>query len=222
MSPHEKTSWPAATGVWVVNTVAAATCSSAAANDAPSRILRSAPLDDLKRRVTLVQMPDGWLDAERLQRAHAADTEHDLLHDARRFVAAVEAMRDRSVSLVIVREDRCRADSTVVWPARPRQMRRSTFAVADRNGYTNFPALGVDRERERQIFDTRRGVLLDLATARVDVLFEKSLVIEQTHRDERQREIRCRLTVIGRQNAESARIERQAFVKPELETEVRD
>ena len=75
------------------------------------RHLRMTALDDLKGRVTFVQMPYGRLDAECAQRANAADTEHDLLHHARRFVAAVQPMRDGTVGVADSRAGRCRADT---------------------------------------------------------------------------------------------------------------
>jgi len=45
-------------------------------------------------RVALVHVEDDGLEAERAQRAHAADAEHDLLPDAVLLVAAVELVGD--------------------------------------------------------------------------------------------------------------------------------
>ena len=44
-------------------------------------------------RVPLVHVPDGRLDAQRAQRAHAADAQHELLRDAHLHVAAVQPGR---------------------------------------------------------------------------------------------------------------------------------
>src|SRR4029077_16188718 len=60
-------------------------------------------LEDEERRVTLVQVPHRRLDAERTQRAHAADAENHLLANARRVVPAVEAVRDVAVRGRILR-----------------------------------------------------------------------------------------------------------------------
>ena len=60
-------------------------------------------LEDQERRVPFVQMPHGRLQAERAQRAHAADAEDHLLADARRFIAAVEAVRDVAIRRRVLR-----------------------------------------------------------------------------------------------------------------------
>ena len=50
-----------------------------------------------ERRVALVHVVDGGVQAHRLQGAHAADAQHDFLPDARVDVAAVELVGDVAV-----------------------------------------------------------------------------------------------------------------------------
>ncbi len=50
-----------------------------------------------ERAVALVEMEDAWRDAERRQRAHAADAEQQLLPDADAVVAAVEPRRQLAI-----------------------------------------------------------------------------------------------------------------------------
>ena len=54
-------------------------------------------LERQERRMAFVHVPDGGREAERAQRAHAADAEHHFLRDAVRLVAAVEAEGDVAV-----------------------------------------------------------------------------------------------------------------------------
>ena len=61
-------------------------------------------LQDQERRVPFVDMPDRGLEAERGERAHPADAEHDLLLDAGGAVAAVELMRDVAILRVVFLE----------------------------------------------------------------------------------------------------------------------
>src|SRR5262245_41143801 len=133
--------------------------------------VRPAALDDLKGCMALIQMPDRWFDAKYLQRTNPTDAEHDLLHDAGRFVAAIETMCDRSVCVVVMRkiavEQKYRGMSGAAAPDS-----QVDSCLADWNRHTKFPALGVDGERKRKVFETRRGVLLNLTATCVDVLFE--------------------------------------------------
>ena len=60
--------------------------------------------------VPFVEVEHAGLDAERLQRADAADAEHDLLLDARLAVAAVEPRRQLAIPRARSLRGRCRAD----------------------------------------------------------------------------------------------------------------
>ena len=87
-------SWPAGTGVCVVKTVLDATASSAASSARPSATrLRTRSRIRNAAWPSLMCQTVG-LEAQRRERAHAADAEHELLLEARGAVAAVEAVRD--------------------------------------------------------------------------------------------------------------------------------
>ena len=73
---------PASIGVWVVNTMRSRVSAHALAKLAPARARLTQELEAGEQRVPLVEVIDVDLEAERLQRAHAADAEHDLLRDA--------------------------------------------------------------------------------------------------------------------------------------------
>ncbi len=60
-------------------------------------------LENQKRRMAFVQMPYGWLDSERPQRADTADTQDHLLPDARGLVTPVETVCDVSVRWRVLR-----------------------------------------------------------------------------------------------------------------------
>ena len=61
-------------------------------------------LEREERDVALVHVPDGGVDAERAQRAHAAGAEHDLLAQPHLAAAHVERARDRAVGRVVERD----------------------------------------------------------------------------------------------------------------------
>ena len=221
MTPHENTSCPAATGVCVVNTVAAATCFECRGEWQPFGLLLVAPLDDLERCVALVQMPHGRLDIQCVQRTYAADSEHDLLHDPRRLVAAVKPVRDRAMRVAIFREVAVeKVQRRVAGLTSPDP--QSNAVVSDRHRHSDFAPIGVGCDLQRQIFQLRRLVQLDLPAARVDVLLEEPLVVQQSDADERYRKIGRRLAMVAGQNAEATAVERQALMKAELEAEIRD
>ena len=80
----------------VVNTVDARSRSSAlVASDVPVLDELAQALELEERRVALVHVEDRRLDAERTERAHASDAEHELLSQAMLAVAAVELVGDR-------------------------------------------------------------------------------------------------------------------------------
>ena len=93
-SSGSKTSFPAGTGVCVVNTVdARSRCTRRVAVDAVVGELAE-PLELQERGMPFVHVEDRRLDPERAQRAHAADAEHELLVDPVLAVAAVQRVGD--------------------------------------------------------------------------------------------------------------------------------
>ena len=94
----ENRSWPAGTGVCVVNTTCAATRRSASAESMPSVLHPpSHQLQHGKRAVSLVEVHHARRDAERRERLHAADAEQQLLPDAHALVTAVQPRRQLAV-----------------------------------------------------------------------------------------------------------------------------
>ncbi len=89
---------PAGTGVCVVKTLLARAASSAFVEAEPGVAHEDAHLlERQKGRVAFVHVEDGGLEAQRLERAHAADAQHDLLPDARIVIAAVERIGDVAI-----------------------------------------------------------------------------------------------------------------------------
>ena len=82
----------------MVKTLFCRLAASASSNVRPLLLHQHAdPLDRQERRVAFVHVEDGGLEVQRLQRAQAADAEHDLLADARVDVAAVQRIGDVAV-----------------------------------------------------------------------------------------------------------------------------
>ncbi len=96
-----KRSLPAETGVWMVNTDRARTCSRASSNGHAGRDQLARPLHEQERRVALVEVPRGGSDAQRPQRPDAADAQHQLLVQPHLAAAHVQDVGDGSVGLVV-------------------------------------------------------------------------------------------------------------------------
>ncbi len=75
---------------------------------------------------------------------------------------------------------------------------------------------------DRHVLELRVRVRGALAAFAVDRLHEVALPVEQAHGDEGKLEVARRLAVIAGQDAEAARVRRQALVHAELGAEVRD
>src|SRR5206468_6802219 len=59
-------------------------------------------LEQHERRVTLIPVENRWLNAQRAQHAHASDTEDDLLTDTMFLVAAIQACRQLTITLLVL------------------------------------------------------------------------------------------------------------------------
>ena len=82
-------------------------------------------------------------------------------------------------------------------------------------------AVAAPHRRDRQVAEIGIVVLGALAAVAVDGLHEVALAVEQAHGDERQLEIARRLAVVAGEDAQAARVHRQALVHAELGAEVR-
>ena len=166
----------------------------------------ASPLDREERGVALVDVKDGWRDAERLERAHPADTEQELLPDPVLPVAAVERVGEQ-------------ADLEQI-------ERHGADVVAPDGGVDGLVGqLDVDRDRlahKARGLGVDRLVVLGLAAHVAQALREVAAAVEEADADERQSEIRCRLEVIAGEHPQAARVDRQLRADGELHAEVGD
>ena len=181
---------------------------------------RAHALEHEERRVPLVDVPRGGLDAHRRQRARAAHAEHDLLLDARVAVAAVEAMRGGAVLGAVGLE--VGVEEVELHAPDPRVPHLRVHVVVA-EFHAHLEGLAVLHHRgDGQVAEIGVGVGRVLVALAVDRLLEIALAIEQAHRDERQRHVARGLAVVAREDAEAARVDRQALVEAELRAEIRD
>jgi len=97
-----KRSLPAETGVWIVKTLLARVRSRASSRATPFSTQGAGTLHEQERGVAFVEVPDGRLDAQGLDGAHAAHAQDQLLVEAHLAAADVEDVGDRPVRLVVV------------------------------------------------------------------------------------------------------------------------
>ena len=189
---------------------------------------RSALLDQLadalqrdEGGVAFVQVPHRRRDAERAQRAHAADAENDLLLDARLAIAAVEPRRQLAIPRRVLREigvEQEQADA-----AEPHAPHRGQHrAIAERHRGDARPAVRRDRRLDRRVGPADALVALLLPAVVGHALAEVALRIHEADADERHAEVGGFLAVIAGQHAEAAGVDRQRLVQRELGGEVRD
>ncbi len=220
-SSGSNTSFPAGTGVCVVNTVDARSRSSASARRELLLLDELAhPLELEERRVSLVQVEDRRLEAEAAQHAHAADAEHELLPQPVLAVAAVERVGDvaRPVGVALdLRVEQVERDAAD--PHAPdAEPHRHELAVV----VGELDDRSHRHELERQAARVVARVALDLPVVLVELLPEVAAAVEEADADERDAELRRRLEVVAGEDAEPAGVDREALVEPELRGEVGD
>ena len=190
-SSGSNASLPAGTGVWVVKTVEARTSSSASARSAwPSAMQRPQALERQERRVALVHVEDRRREADRGQRAHAADAQQDLLPDARLAVAAVERAGDR-------RGPRAELPSTSVSSrssgTRPTcdapDLQPAPVSPAERRPRTRRRPPGLRARARRPCRPSRWPGSARLPAVGRERLAEVALLVQQAHADQRHAEI---------------------------------
>ena len=220
-APREKRSCPAGTGVCVVKTTCEATRRIASSAPIPS-VVHPPPhqLERGERAVPLVQMHDAGRDAERRERADAADAEQQLLADADALIAAVQPRRQLAVlgavavHVGVEQQERVAADRDPPDagddPSGPRlDLDGDRHAVARGRLHRQLPMIDVD-------------VLLALPAVAVEPLPEVALVVVQADADERDAEVGRALEMVAGQDAEAAGVDRHRLVQAELGREVRD
>ena len=166
--------------------------------------------------MALVGVEHLGLEAERAQRPHAADAEHDLLAQAVVLVAAVQAVGDR-------RRRPGELPSTSV-SSRYSGMRPTSA----RHTWTVHRVAGeVDGDLDAGVGQAERpagevGDALLLPAVGVEALAEVALGVEQADADERHAEVGRRLQVVAGEHAEAAGVLRQGLGDAELGREVGD
>ena len=107
-------------------------------------------------------------------------------------------------------------------PTRARHTLTATRPPGERDLDVQLGA-GLARDRlDRQVVEVRVVILGLLRALAVDRLAEVALAVEKAHADERQPHVARGLAVIAGEDAEAARVDRQALVQAELGAEVRD
>ncbi len=106
-------------------------------------------LDEQERGVTFIEVPDGRVDAQRAQSAHATHAQHDLLVQAHLAAAHVQDVRDRPVGVVVVRD--VRVEQQQRHPADLRQPDRAPDRPAGQlHANVQRPTVGVAHAQYRQ------------------------------------------------------------------------
>ncbi len=176
-------------------------------------------LERSERAVAFVQVYDAGLDPERRERADAADSEQELLTNARRRVPSVEPRGERAVVATLhVGVEQIERDAPHIEPPDLGAERLARRAHFDRDRL----AVRVARLTDRQLRPVRDRVLRVLLALDVDALLEVRLAIEEPDGHQWDAEVRGALEVVARQHAETAAVDRQRLVEPELGGKVRD
>ena len=100
--------------------------------------------------------------------------------------------------------------------------RREELPVNQRNADGDPVPLLVPGAHQRQIVNLRNRIMFDLPAVPVEDLGKVSLTIEQTYRNQRQREVARRFQVVSGENAETAGKNRNAFVDAEFQRKIGD
>ena len=208
-SSASKRSLPAETGVWIVNTLLRLTVCPGVVDGGAAGDLLARPLGEEERGVALVEVPDRGRDAQRPQRAHAADAQHQLLVEAHLAAADVEDVGDRAVRVVVVGQ------------VRVQQQDRHPADLRDPHGGEQVAAGQLDADRQRlaeavqgpqdrqaRELEVRVGVLL--VPVRVDRLAEEAAAVHEPDADQRQGHVRGGLHVVAGEDAEAAGVDARA------------
>ena len=178
-------------------------------------------LEDEKRRVTLVQVPNGRLHAEGPQRAHAADAEDHFLAHAGGFIAAVKPVGNvpigRRVFLAVGIEQVHRHAPDLRLPDA-----RHDLAPGDAHRHLEPLAARVTRRFHRQVARIPLAILRLLDAVVVDRLGEVALLVEQSHGDEIRALIARRLAVVPGEHPEATGVDGEALVEAVLGAEISD
>ena len=173
-----------------------------------------------ERRVPFVQVPHRGRDAQRAQRAHAADAEDHLLLDAHLAVAAVEARRELAIPRRVLREIGVEQEQAHAPEPNPPD-RGQHRAIAERHRGHAGPAFGREGGLDWRLHPRQPLVAFLLPAVVRHPLVEVALRIHEADADERHAEIAGLLAVVAGQHAQAAGVDRQGLVQRELRREVR-
>ncbi len=179
------------------------------------------PLQHEKGRMSFVDVPDRGVQAQRAQRAHAADAEHDLLRNAHLAVPAIEFQRDAPVvGRVCLDIGVEQHESDVAQATDPGAHRDVASEQVDVQAQRL--AACVLRLGEGEVGALHRQVTHQLSSFAVDLLAQVARAVEEAHRDEGQAQVARRLAMVTGQHAEAAGVQRQALMQAVFGAEVGD
>ncbi len=173
-----------------------------------------------ERRMPLVEVHDARVDAERVERPHAADAQQQVLAEPDVPVADVQPRGDPAVGEVVLRpvgvEQQQRHAADVDAPDLGDEV-----AAAERHPHGD--RLAVVARHERTGHAVRVGVdpVLVLPAGGVDPLAEVAVAVHQADGDERHAAVRALLEDVARQHAEAAGVDRERAVHGVLGAEER-
>ena len=179
-------------------------------------------LDGQKRGMAFVHVPDRGLQIQPVQRAQAADSQDNLLPDARKIVAAIKLIGDLAMfdALVFrnvgVQQIELHASDVHVPDLDQNHAGRQLHRDDD------VLAVFVPNRPHRKRVEIVDRVALLLPAIRIERLLQVALLVQQTHADQRNRAIAGGLQVIAGKHAQSAAINRHAFHQPVLHRKIRD
>ncbi len=174
-----------------------------------------------ERAVPFVQVIDARRDAQRPQRSHAADAEHQLLANSRAMVAAVQPAGQLAIFRAVSstsQSSRYKLHAADVH--QPDLGEQRSGARVDPHG--DRLAIGADRRLHRHVLDLGVEIFLVLIAVDVEVLLEIALVVEQTDRHQRHAQAAGALDMVAGEHAQAAGVNRHRFVNAELGGEVGD
>ena len=153
-----------------------------------------------ERAVAFVQVKRARRDAERTQRFHTADAEHQLLTNARAVVAAVQPRGQLAIFRAIafdVAVEQVQLHAADVHAPHLGVQRTATGI----DSHADRPARIVDGRVHRQVLDFRVEILFDLVTVVIETLLEVALVVEQADGDERNAEVAAAFYMVAGKHA---------------------
>ena len=174
-----------------------------------------------ERRVAFVQVPHRGRDAQRAQRAHAADAEDHLLLDAHLAIAAVEARRELAIPRRVLREIGVEQEQAHAPEPNPPD-RGQHRAIAERHRGHAGAAFGREGGLDWRLHPRQPLVAFLLPAVVRHPLVEVALRIHEADADERHAEIAGLLAMVAGQHAQAAGVDRQGLVQRELRREVRN